>query len=94
MIARRLSESKKSIPHAYAVQKVDSDNVNELRKKLKNEGINVSVNDFIIKGCACALRAVPEVNVKWDNGRLFLLPTVSVSIPSLIPSSAPLQKQI
>uniref|UniRef100_A0A0M3HQR7 Peripheral subunit-binding (PSBD) domain-containing protein n=1 Tax=Ascaris lumbricoides TaxID=6252 RepID=A0A0M3HQR7_ASCLU len=86
VIARRLSESKKSIPLAYAVQKVDSDNVNELRKKLKNEGINVSVNDFIIKGCACALRAVPEVNVKWDNGRLFLLPTIDISVAVATPT--------
>uniref|UniRef100_A0A915A440 2-oxoacid dehydrogenase acyltransferase catalytic domain-containing protein n=1 Tax=Parascaris univalens TaxID=6257 RepID=A0A915A440_PARUN len=38
------------------------------------------VNDLVIKDCARALRAVPEVNVKWEDGRLFLLPTVDISV--------------
>lgn len=76
VIARRLCESKQGIPHTYAIQKIDSDNVNKLRAKLKKEGISVSINDFIIKACACALRAVPELNVKWMKDHAEALPNV------------------
>ncbi|VDM44290.1 unnamed protein product [Toxocara canis] len=86
VIARRLVESKQGTPHTYAVQKIDSDNVNALRKKLKKEGVSVSINDFIIKACACALRAVPEVNVKWVKDHVEPLPNVDISVAVATPT--------
>nr|AAD30034.1 dihydrolipoyl dehydrogenase-binding protein [Ascaris suum] len=86
VIARRLCESKQGIPHTYAIQKIDSDNVNKLRAKLKKEGISVSINDFIIKACACALRAVPELNVKWMKDHAEALPNVDISVAVATPA--------
>lgn len=56
VIARRLVESKKTIPALYVRAEVDLDPVNALRGQLKAGEKKVSVNDFIIRACAVALR--------------------------------------
>lgn len=50
------------IPHAYATVDSNIDSLLGLRKQLKSAGINVSVNDFIIKAVAVALKQCPLVN--------------------------------
>jgi len=50
------------IPHAYATAESNIDSLLGLRKQLKSAGINVSVNDFIIKAVAVALKQCPLVN--------------------------------
>jgi len=64
-IARRLSESMFSSPHFYVTVDVDMDRAVDLRTQLKEAGEKVSVNDFIVRACALALRAVPQVNATW-----------------------------
>lgn len=64
-IARRLSESMFSSPHFYVTVDVDMDRAVDLRAQLKEAGEKVSVNDFIVRACALALRAVPQVNASW-----------------------------
>jgi pyruvate dehydrogenase E2 component (dihydrolipoamide acetyltransferase) len=40
----------------------------DLRKELKeNHGVSISVNDFIIRATALALKEVPEANAFWDD---------------------------
>uniref|UniRef100_A0A674NM64 Dihydrolipoamide acetyltransferase component of pyruvate dehydrogenase complex n=2 Tax=Takifugu rubripes TaxID=31033 RepID=A0A674NM64_TAKRU len=69
VIAQRLTQSKTTIPHAYASVDCDMAAVMSLRKTLAKEEIKVSVNDFIIKAAAVTLKEMPEVNVTWsDNG--------------------------
>lgn len=65
-IARRLSESKFTAPHFYLTIEVDMDQVLQARKSL-NEKLNekISVNDFVIKASAMALRKHPSVNASW-----------------------------
>lgn len=46
------------------------DSVVKLRKMLKSEGIEVSMNDFIIKAVATALAACPEANVIWKGDQV------------------------
>jgi pyruvate dehydrogenase E2 component (dihydrolipoamide acetyltransferase) len=69
-IARRLVESKSTIPHFYLEIEVDAAPLNLLRTNLNaglaKDGVRLSVNDFILKACAAALRAVPAVNSSWD----------------------------
>lgn len=67
VIARRLTESKRDVPHFYSSMEVELDGVLKLRKQLvaKHE-VKVSVNDVIIRACALALRDVPEVNGTYD----------------------------
>jgi len=64
-IARRLSESMFSSPHFYVTVDVDMDRAVDLRTQLKEAGEKISVNDLIVRACALALRAVPQVNATW-----------------------------
>ena len=69
-IARRMVESKTQIPHFYLEVEVDAGPLLDLRAQLnaglKKDGVVLSVNDFILKGAASALRVVPEVNCSWE----------------------------
>lgn len=66
VIAKRLTESKTTVPHQYTAVVCEIDELLELRKTLKADfGVNVSVNDVVIKAAALALRDVPECNGKW-----------------------------
>ena len=69
-IARRLVESKTTIPHFYLEIEVDAAPLNALRVNLNagltKDGVRLSVNDFVLKASAAALRAVPSVNSSWD----------------------------
>ncbi len=64
-IARRLSESMFGSPHFYVTVDVDMDRAVDLRAQLKEAGEKISVNDFVVRACALALRAVPQVNASW-----------------------------
>ena len=67
IIGRRLTESKSTVPHFYTSIEIPLDNILGMRKVLKNDfDVKVSVNDFIIKASAMALRDVPEVNSTFD----------------------------
>ncbi|KAI8371047.1 2-oxoacid dehydrogenases acyltransferase-domain-containing protein [Blakeslea trispora] len=70
IIASRLTESKQTVPHYYLTVEVSMDKVNKLRQVLNqsSEGqYKLSVNDFIVKASALALKAVPEVNSAWQG---------------------------
>jgi len=82
VIAARLTESKATIPHAYATMECNIDALTAVRARLKDAGINVSVNDMVIAAAARALRAVPEANAYFDAkaGRIVANATVDVSV--------------
>lgn len=70
VIAKRLTQSKQTVPHVYATISTEIDALLKYRSVLKKvNNINVSVNDIVIKAAALALRDVPEANAKWDNTR-------------------------
>eukprot|EP00957_Ditylum_brightwellii_P062958 4778151-Ditylum_brightwellii.AAC.1 len=61
VIAKRLTESKRDVPHFYTSMEVELDEVLSLRKMLVSKhDVKVSVNDLIIRSSALALRDVPE----------------------------------
>jgi len=68
-IARRLLESKTQLPHFYVEIEIDAAPLLALREQLNAglEGVKLSVNDFILKGSAEALRRVPAVNASWES---------------------------
>ncbi|XP_056244076.1 pyruvate dehydrogenase protein X component, mitochondrial [Seriola aureovittata] len=80
VIAQRLTQSKTTIPHAYASVDCDMAAVMQLRSDLAKEQIKVSVNDFIIKAAAVALKEMPEVNVTWSGDGPRALDSVHISI--------------
>ncbi|XP_065539224.1 pyruvate dehydrogenase protein X component, mitochondrial isoform X2 [Lathamus discolor] len=80
VIAKRLTESKTTIPHAYAAADCDIDAVLRLRKELAKDDIKVSVNDFIIKATAVTLKQMPDVNATWDGEVCRQLHSIDISI--------------
>lgn len=70
IIAKRLGESKSTIPHCYATIDINIDKLTELRNKLKSNNVKVSVNDFITKAVAHALLQCPDVNSLYKNGQV------------------------
>jgi len=71
VIAKRLLESKQTIPHYYLSVDVNLEHIlkmrSELNEILKKENVKLSVNDFIIKASALACRKVPEANSSWQD---------------------------
>ena len=72
IIAERMTEAKRTIPHYRVTMDIEMDAVITLRKKLNAEtpDQSVSVNDFIIKASAQALMAMPEVNSQLVNNEV------------------------
>jgi len=70
-IAKRLLEAKTQIPHFYLEIEVDADPLLTVRAQLNTAleaaGVKLSVNDFILKARAEALRRVPGVNASWTG---------------------------
>ncbi|XP_041745441.2 pyruvate dehydrogenase protein X component, mitochondrial [Coregonus clupeaformis] len=85
VIAQRLTQSKTTIPHAYATVDCDLGAVMQLRKEMAKAEIKVSVNDFIIKAAAATLRELPEVNVTWSGEGPQALDSISISIAVATP---------
>lgn len=85
VIAKRLTESKSTVPHFYSTVEVELDNILALRKKLAAMDVKVSVNDLIIRASALALRDVPEVNASFSNGKVKMNSNVDVSVAVATP---------
>lgn len=72
VIARRLGESARTIPHFYATAVADAEAMVQLRSDLNEhllatDRAKVSVNDLLIRACALALREHPLVNASYIN---------------------------
>ena len=72
VIADRLTESKTTIPHAYGSIDCHMDQIAKLRKQLKKDfDMKISVNDFVIRASALALKKVPAINATLEaNGNV------------------------
>ncbi|HEX4290648.1 MAG TPA: dihydrolipoamide acetyltransferase family protein [Trebonia sp.] len=86
-IARRLTESKATIPHFYMTAEPVVDELLALRKRVNEAlpsagpgAVKVSVNDFVIAAAAAAFRDVPEANVTWSEEGLVAYRSVDISI--------------
>lgn len=68
-IARRLVESKTTVPHYQVTVEVALDSLMDLRKQLNEQlgeqGVKLSVNDFLVRACALAMHKHPFVNSRW-----------------------------
>ena len=82
-IARRLLESKTQLPHFYVEIEIDAAPLTTLREQLnaalEGEGVKLSVNDFILKASAEALRRVPQVNASWEGNQIRYFAAAHVS---------------
>ena len=92
VIARRLSESKATVPHFYVSMDIELDALMKLRAELNAKSpaegpsaYRLSVNDFVIKAAALALKRVPKVNASWTEDNIVLYDDVDISIAVSIP---------
>ncbi|HVQ51915.1 MAG TPA: dihydrolipoamide acetyltransferase family protein, partial [Mycobacterium sp.] len=70
-IARRLTESKTTVPHFYVTADCRVDALLELRRTVNAAAtVKVSLNDFVLKAVAGALIEVPEANAIWNGATI------------------------
>jgi pyruvate dehydrogenase E2 component (dihydrolipoamide acetyltransferase) len=80
-IARRLTESKSTVPHFYMSADCRVDALLQLRSEINDASpIRVSVNDFVMKAVAGALVDVPEANSTWNDGSIRRFTGVDIAL--------------
>lgn len=87
--ARRLTEAKQTIPHFYLSIDCVLDNLLAARKELNDQGngaYKISVNDFIIKANAMALKAYPAANVSWSDDAVQQFKHADISVAVATPN--------
>ena len=84
VIARRMLESKQTVPHFYLTMEMEIDALLAARAAInvvvEKKGAKVSVNDMVIKACAKALRDHPECNASWTEDEMILYGAVDISV--------------
>ncbi|MFM6974564.1 MAG: pyruvate dehydrogenase complex dihydrolipoamide acetyltransferase [Agromyces sp.] len=79
-IARRLTESKQSIPHFHLRAECQVDELLRIRSELNlATGLRISVNDFVIKAVANAFLDVPDANVTWSDEGMWKYDSVDIA---------------
>ncbi|PVE58030.1 pyruvate dehydrogenase complex dihydrolipoamide acetyltransferase [Arthrobacter sp. TPD3018] len=89
-IARRLTESKQTVPHIYLTVDIQLDALlklrGELNASLESRGVKLSVNDMLVKALGVALIAVPKCNVMFTPDQLISFKRADVSVAVSTPS--------
>ncbi len=92
VIARRLTESSRDIPHYYVSMDIEIDPLLKLREQLNARSpkdgpgaFRLSVNDLIIKAAAVTLRRVPQVNASYTDENMILYDDVDISVAVSVP---------
>lgn len=86
-IARRLSESKQTVPHFYLRADCRMDSLLEMRTQINSVvSDKISVNDIIVKAVGAALRELPAMNVSWTEAALRHYEGVDVAVAVSTPS--------
>jgi pyruvate dehydrogenase E2 component (dihydrolipoamide acetyltransferase) len=88
-IARRLTESKQTVPHYYLTVDIQLDALlklrSELNKSLEPRGIKLSVNDLLIKALGQALIEVPTANVSYTGEQMLKYSRADISVAVAVP---------
>src|SRR5471032_1276322 len=84
VIARRMLESKQTVPHFYLTVDFEIDALLKARgainEVLRKKDAKVSVNDMVIKACAKALRDHPDCNASWTEDEMIQYGAVDISV--------------
>lgn len=94
-IARRLVESKQTVPHFYLTIDIDAGALVALREQMNadlaasaekgTDPPKISVNDLLVKACAIALRRVPECNAQYSPEAILVHRRVDISVAVAVP---------
>ena len=83
VIARRLLESKQTVPHFYLTVDCEIDRLLAMRKELNDRDgadYKISVNDFVIRAVALALGKTPDANASWSEEGMVRYGSVDISV--------------
>lgn len=88
VIASRLTEAKQTVPHFYLTVDCELDSLLKTRKDLnaRSDAYKLSVNDFVIRAAALALRQVPAANASFDPSGILYYDHADVSVAVATPS--------
>ena len=88
-VARRLVESKTTVPHFTVTVTVNMDPLLQLRTSvnaaLESEGVKLSVNDFIVRAAAVAIARHPQVNASWVGDSIQQHGQINVGVAVALP---------
>jgi len=83
VIAHRLTAAKATVPHFYISAECNIDALSDMRSRLNQHadaGSKLSLNDFMIKAAALALKKVPSANVSWTDDALLIYERIDISV--------------
>jgi pyruvate dehydrogenase E2 component (dihydrolipoamide acetyltransferase) len=84
VIAKRMTESKTTVPHFYLTIDVEMDKLMkvraELNSKLEKQGVKLSVNDFVIRACGLALKKAPDANAMFAGDKVYKFKRADISV--------------
>jgi pyruvate dehydrogenase E2 component (dihydrolipoamide acetyltransferase) len=82
VIAKRLTEAKQTVPHFYLTVECEIDQLLKVRAELnaRGEGLKISVNDFVIRASALALKKVPAANASWSDDVILQWNQVDIAV--------------
>jgi len=88
VIARRLTESKQTVPHFYLTIDCETDALLQIRKDLnaRSDAYKLSVNDFVVRAAALALMQVPAANASYDESGLLFYEHADISVAVATPN--------
>ncbi|KLN61353.1 branched-chain alpha-keto acid dehydrogenase subunit E2 [Kiloniella spongiae] len=87
VIANRLSESKQTVPHFYLSVDCEMDKLLAFRKELNASGdVKISVNDFVIRAAALALKKVPAANASFSDEGILSYKNADISVAVATPT--------
>ncbi|HEY8191864.1 MAG TPA: 2-oxo acid dehydrogenase subunit E2, partial [Alphaproteobacteria bacterium] len=87
--AKRLVESKQTVPHFYLTIECRIDGLMQARQQINDAAkgaYKLSVNDFVIKACANALMAYPKANVSWTDEAILQYFDADISVAVATPN--------
>jgi pyruvate dehydrogenase E2 component (dihydrolipoamide acetyltransferase) len=83
LTAQRLAASAREAPHFYLTVVADAGKLLEFREQASQRpgaDVKISVTDLLVKACATALAAHPEINVSWDDTRILRHRNVNIGL--------------
>ncbi|HUH84075.1 MAG TPA: pyruvate dehydrogenase complex dihydrolipoamide acetyltransferase [Stellaceae bacterium] len=81
VVARRMAEAKATVPHFYLTIDCEIDALLAMRQQISDAaGVKLSVNDFVIKASALALKQVPAANASWSEEVILRWNTADISV--------------
>lgn len=87
IIGERLQASKMTIPHYVVTQSILMNKAMDLRSELKELGIKVTFNDFVVRAVALALKKHPDINMGYDSKKKMIIQykTIDISLAVSVP---------